>query len=229
MAICPTIEDGATLHNLAQQRQSRSDASPSGGACSGRFSLLAAGSHNARGTPAARTARRVPSRADPKCTKLHSDSRFHRRPLCRDQRDRALTNDFVVIGNLNAKRCTSFAQPFHPPAQLQRRSRRDRPLVLQLDRPAHHHFGGGVYMLLHLADADGLNDCDQVPGRQTFNQSLRVIASVRKPGKQCPCRLLGRHAIGFFKGYFTNALVIHGYFFERLSKCIRSEHPHKTG
>ncbi len=80
-------------------------------------------------------------------------------------------------------------------------------------------------MLLHLTDADGFDNGDQVPGRQAFDQSLRVIASMREPGKQSSCRLLWRHAVGFFKGYFTNALVIHRDFLERLSKFIRSGNP----
>ena len=208
------MRSGAILHELAQQWQLRSDTPPCGGACSGCFSFLAAGSHNARGTPAARAANKIPSRADHKRHKLRGNPRLHRRPLCRDQRDGTLANDFVVIGHLDAKRRASLSKPFNPPSQLQRRSWWDRSLVLQLDRPSHHYFGDGVHVLLHLTDADGLNDCDQVPGRQAFDQSLRVIASMRKPGKQCSRRLLGRHAVGFFKGYFTNALVIHGYFWK---------------
>lgn len=173
------IEDGATLHSLAQQRQFRSDAPSCGGACSGRFGLLVAGSQNARGTPAACAPNKIPSRADHKRPNLRSNSRLHRCPLHRNQRDGALANDLMVIGRLNAKRRASLSHPFNPPSQLQRRSRWDRPLVLKLDRPANHNFSGRVYMLLHLADADGFDYCDQVPGRQAFDQSLRVIASMR--------------------------------------------------
>ena len=212
------------MHNLAQQRQSHSDAPPCGGAYSGRFVFLAVGSQSVRGRCATRAAKKIPIGTRHKCPNLCSDSRLHGGPLCSNQRDGALANDFMVIGHLNAKRRTAFSQPFKPPSQLQRRSWRDGSLVLQLDRPAHHHFGGRVYVLLHLTDADGFNHGDQVPGRQAFDQSFRVIASMWKPGKQCPCRLLGRYAVGFFKGYFTNALVIHGNFLERLSKLIRSGH-----
>ncbi len=51
------IEDGATLHNLAQQRQSHVDAPLRRGVFR-TFRVLAVGSQNARGTPAARAAKK---------------------------------------------------------------------------------------------------------------------------------------------------------------------------
>ena len=195
--------------NLTQQRQSHSDAPPCGGACSGRFRFLTAGSQNARGTLAARAANKIPRKADHQRPNFRSNPRLDRGPLCCDQRDGTLANDFMVIADLNAKRRASFSQPFNPPSQFQRRSRWDWPLVLYLDGPTHHDFCDGVYVPLHLTDADGFNHGNQVPSRQAFNQSFRVTASMRKPRKQCPCRLLRRHAVGFFKENFTDALMVH--------------------
>ncbi len=120
MAICPTIEGGATLHNLAQQRRFHSDAPPCGGACSGSFGLPTAGSQNTRGTPAARAAHKIPDRADHKRPNFRSNPRLHQSPLHSHQRDGTLANDLMRIRSLNAKRRAAFSQPFHPSSQLQR-------------------------------------------------------------------------------------------------------------
>ena len=62
-----------------------------------------------------------------------------------------------------------------------------------------------------LANQRDLEGCgNQVTGCQAFDQFGCVIASMREPGKQGPCRLFGRHAVGFFKEYFADALVVHG-------------------
>lgn len=223
------IKDGAILHNLAQQRQSHSDAPPCGGACSGCFRFLAAGSQNARGTLAARAARKIPIRVRHKRTHFRSNSRLHGCPLRRDQRDGTLANNFMVIRRLNAKCRASCSQPFSPPSQLQRRSRWDRPLMLHLDGPTHHDFCFSIYMPLHLTDADGFDHCNQIPSRQAFDQPFRVVASMRKPEKQCPCRLLRRHTVGFFKEDFTDALMVHEDLGEGLSKFIRSGQSAQSG
>ena len=74
-------------------------------------------------------------------------------------------------------------------------------------------------MPLHLSDANRFNNGNQVAGCQAFDQFGCVVASMRKPGKQGPCRLLWRHAVSFFKEYFADALMVHG----NLGKVVESD------
>lgn len=110
-------------------------------------------------------------------------------------------------------------QPFEPSAQPQGRTWRDRPSVVDTDRTADHHFSGGIDVLLHLANANGFDHRHQVPGGQTFDQSLRILATVRKPREKRPRRLVRWHGVGLFKEYFADALVVHGVSGVGLSKA----------
>jgi hypothetical protein len=61
-------------------------------------------------------------------------------------------------------------------------------------------------MPLHPADTNRFNNGNQVVCCRALDQFGRVVAFMRKPGKQGPCRLLRRRAVGFFKEYFVDAL-----------------------
>ena len=144
------------------------------------------------------------------CQNLCRDARLHLSPLHSHQRDSGFADDFVRIVGLNAECCASISHPFEPSAQPQGRPWRDRPSMVDTDRTADHHFSGGIDVLLHLTNAKGFDHRDQVSGCQTFDQSLRIPASVRKPREKRLRCLIGRHGVGLFKEYLADALVIHG-------------------
>ncbi|MDH6169995.1 hypothetical protein M2282_005165 [Variovorax boronicumulans] len=111
---------------------------------------------------------------------------------------------------MNAERRASVSQTFEPPAQPQRRPRRDWASMVDANGSTDHHFCGGIDVLLHLANANGFDHCHQVSRGQAFDQSPRIPASVRKPRKKRLRRLVRWHGVGLFKEYLADALVVHG-------------------
>lgn len=142
---------------------------------------------------------------------LCRDARFHLCPLDSHQRDSRFAHDFVRIVGLNAERRASVSQTFEPSAQPQWRPGWDRPPVVNADGSTDHHFCRGIDVLLHLANANGFDHCHQVSRGQTFDQSLRIPASVRKPREKRLRRLVRWHCVGLFKEYLADALVVHRY------------------
>jgi hypothetical protein len=145
------------------------------------------------------------------CRNLCRDARFHLCPLDSHQRDSRFAHDFVRIVGLNAERRASVSQTFEPSAQPQWRPWWDRPPVVNADGSTDHHFCGGIDVLLHLANANGFDHCHQVSRGQTFDQSLRIPASVRKPREKRLRRVVRWHCVGLFKEYLADCLVVHGY------------------
>lgn len=144
------------------------------------------------------------------CQNLCRDARLHLCPLDSYQRDSGFADDFVRIVGLNAECRAPVPQPFKPSAQSQGGPGWDWPSMVDTDRTADHHFGDGIDVLLHLTNANGFDHCHKVPGGKTFDQSLGILASVRKPREKRLCRLVGRHGVGLFKEYLADALVVHG-------------------
>jgi hypothetical protein len=144
------------------------------------------------------------------CQYLCRDARLHLLPLDSHQRDSGFADDLVRVVGLNAECRAPVPQPFEPSAQPQWRPRRDRSSMVDTDRTADHHFGDGIDVLLHLTNANGFDHCHQVSGGKTFDQSLRIPVSVRKPREKRLRRLVRWHCVGLFKEYLADALVVHG-------------------
>lgn len=141
---------------------------------------------------------------------LRGDTRLDAGPRHCHQRDGPVEYEFVVVMCLDAECRTALAETLDRSTQSQTCRRWNGAEMLDMHSAPYDHLHRRVDVQLHFADADGLDNRDQVSGRQTFDQRLRVFAAMRQPREQRPCRLVMRHRIGFFKTNFADALLIHG-------------------
>ena len=127
---------------------------------------------------------------------------------CRHQRHTAIANRFVVVEDLHGECGAALAEPARPATQPDPFARRRWCAMLDIDGAAYDDLGGCVHVPKHLADADRLDQRNEVARCQSIQQLTCVRAAVRQPGEQALRGLVGVDGACLFEADFADALFV---------------------
>ena len=111
--------------------------------------------------------------------KLGCDRRLDCLPIDGHQRHLAFADEFVFIERPNAEGRAASSHLLDPARYADGRTWRDRTTVLDANAKPDDNLGVGVDVLLHLSDADRLDNGDEVPGGKTLDQRVGVGHAMR--------------------------------------------------
>lgn len=144
-------------------------------------------------------------------SKFGCDRRLDCFPIGSHQRHLAFADKLVIIERTDAERRAAPSYLLDPARHADGRPWRNRTTMLDANAAPDDNLRVVVDVLLHLLDADRLDDRDEVPGRNALDQRVSVGHAVRQPGEQRPCRLVRGNDVDFGEADLADQFVIHGW------------------